>query len=273
MVKILPLLKLLRRCWVIDLESLLLQEQELNTEVLVLELQKVLWHRVNTKMPNTEKPSKKVQEKKVVDAPAKPAVPIVNPKKSNEPKANEQTKEVKTEDKKEEKKKPTVKKKIVKKTEVMVRGQSLPISTKYSMAICKFIKRKKIQDAINDLDMVLRMKKAVPMKGEIPHRRGKIMSGRFPQNASKEFVILLRSLIGNANANDIDEPVISLAVANIASRPYGRFGRTRKKRTHVLIKAKSGVKKALEKKKKKKVEKKVKKEEKSNKVKSEDERK
>jgi hypothetical protein len=45
----------------------------------------------------------------------------------------------------------------------------------------------------------------------------------------------LKGLKGNANVNGLNDPVISEAVANIASRPYGRFGRTRKKRTHLRI--------------------------------------
>jgi len=36
--------------------------------------------------------------------------------------------------------------------------------------------------------------------------------------------------------NELDEPVIVEAIANLAQRPYGRFGRTKKKRTHVRIK-------------------------------------
>ena len=74
------------------------------------------------------------------------------------------------------------------------------------------------------------------MKGEIPHRKGKMMSGRFPQKAVEHFIKLLKSLSANAVVNELDEPVIVEAVPNIAQRPYGRFGRTRKKRTHVKIK-------------------------------------
>jgi len=139
-------------------------------------------------------------------------------------------------------KKPIVKKEVEKKTEVIVHGRNVPISTKKSVGICKFIMGKKIQDAIAELEQVEKGRRAVPMKGEIPHRKGKIMSGGFPKNGAKEFIILLKSLLGNANANDIEEPIVTEAIANIGERPYGRFGRTRKKRTHVLIKSKSGEK-------------------------------
>ena len=74
------------------------------------------------------------------------------------------------------------------------------------------------------------------MKGEIPHRKGKIMGGRYPINSVKEFIKLLKSLQANANANGMDEPIIVEAIANQAYRPFGRFGRVRRKRTHISIK-------------------------------------
>ena len=123
----------------------------------------------------------------------------------------------------------------MKKNYAMVKGSGLPLSTKVCVAICKFIKGKQISQAIADLEQVVAKKKAVPMKGEIPHRKGKIMSGRFPKNAAEYFIKMLKNLQANANVNGLDEPVISEAVANIASQPYGRFGRVRRKRSHVVI--------------------------------------
>ena len=143
---------------------------------------------------------------------------------------------VKEEDKKVVEKKPveSSKKETPKKTIAIVNGKNLPISTKYSVAICKFIKRKKIENAISDLEQVLAYKKAVPMKGEIPHRKG-MMSGRYPKKTAEYFIKLLKGLSANANVNGLENPVISEAIANMASRPYSRFGRVRKKRTHVKI--------------------------------------
>ena len=147
------------------------------------------------------------------------------------------------------KKKPIQKKPVVKKTEAVVNVKSLPISTKYSIAICRFIKNKKIGKAIVDLEQVIIKKKAVPMKGEIPHRKGRgMMSGRFPKKASEHFIGVLKSLQANANANEIENPRIVEAVANLASRPYGRFGRIRKKRTHVKLVAKNKLNKEKKKK-------------------------
>lgn len=139
------------------------------------------------------------------------------------------------EKKSKEEKKP-VKKKVVKKDEAVVNSYSLPISTKKAADICRFIKGKNPEDAMTDLEMIGRKKKVLPMKGEIPHQKGKgIMSGGFPQVATKEFMVILKSLVGNSNVNGIDNPVIVEAIANMASRPYGRFGRWKRKRTHVKL--------------------------------------
>jgi ribosomal protein L22 len=149
----------------------------------------------------------------------------------------------------EEKPKETEKKPVKekpKKTESFVRAYDLPVSTKHSTAVCKFIKNKKIEDAIADLEQVLKLKKAIPMKGEIPHRKGKgISSGRFPTKTVKSFIKLLKSLSANANYNGLEEPVIFEAIANIGQRPYGKFGWVRKKRTHVKITAKNMQKKKI----------------------------
>lgn len=219
-------------------------------------------------MTNTEKPTTKAESKKLmVETPKKqkiemPAIEtkiqedkIKTPDKSSVPVETKHSETKPKDEKKETKKQPP--KKAVKKEEVVVNGRSLPISTKYSMAICKFIKGKKISQAIEDLEQVIAKKKAVPMKGEIPHRKGpgKIGSGsgRFPKKASENFINLLRSLLANANNHDVENPVIVEAVANIAQRPYASGGR-RKKRTHVTLKARE---KKMVKKSKKKTKKKI----------------
>lgn len=172
------------------------------------------------------KDKKKVEEikKEIVETPEN---------KVEESKENEKPAEEK---KAESKAKPGTEKPKKKKSWAEVNSVSLPISAKDSIALCKFIKRKKITDAINDLELVIRKKKPVKMSGEIPHRKGKgIYSGRFPKNASEYFIMLLKSLSSNAGMNEIEEPVITEAISNLAPRPRGRFGRVRKKRTHVRI--------------------------------------
>ena len=149
-----------------------------------------------------------------------------------------ETETKKEEPKTEDKTKKEPEKPVPKKTEAVARGKNFDLSTKKSAAICKFIKGKNIEKAIEDLESVLKHKKAVPIKGEIPHRKGRIMSGVYPKKAAENFIKLLKNLSANANVNNLEDPVISEAVANIGSRPYGRFGRFRRKRTHVLIKVK-----------------------------------
>ena len=190
---------------------------------------------------NPQQKEKKSIKKQEVIGKIKKTEQLVESKKRVEEKPMEIKKidEKKSENPKEEKKK--VKKQIpkVKKTEVFAKGINLPISTNDAKFICKFIMKKRIGDAIKDLKKVELGKKAVPMKGEIPHQKGKKMaSGRFPKKAAKNFIIVLKSLAANANEGSLDEPIIIEAMANMAARPYGRFGRTKKKRTHIKIIAK-----------------------------------
>lgn len=126
---------------------------------------------------------------------------------------------------------------LLKKNEALARGRSIPVSKRQCMYISNFIKNKKIDDAILDLEKVIKFKKVVPFKGEIPHRKG-MMSGRYPIKASKIFIKILKGLKGNALVKglDLEKARIILASANWASRPRRREGTTAK-RTHVLIKA------------------------------------
>ncbi len=157
--------------------------------------------------------------------------------KKTEEKTQGKNKEQKISEEKKEKPKEIQKKEKLKKTEAIINVKNLPISTKQAVSICKFIKGKEIDEAIRNLGEVIIHKKAIPMKGEIPHRKG-IMSGRYPKKASQEFIKLLKSLQANANYNGLENPIIAEATANIGSRPYGRYGRIRRKRTNIKIKVK-----------------------------------
>jgi ribosomal protein L22 len=183
---------------------------------------------VETKIPESKpKIEEKINEEKVEEK-------TEEKKETETPTTEKEEKKIKEE--KKEIKKPVKK---IKKEEVSVNAKSVPISTKYAMSICKFVKGKRVGDAIRDLEQVVLLKKSVPMKGEYSHRKGKGMSGgSFPQRASKHFIVLLKSLAGNANNHEIYEPIIFEASANWAQAPKGRFGRVRRKRTHVTLKAK-----------------------------------
>lgn len=186
---------------------------------------------------NTEKPTSKAEKKKTAPVSNKVntevKAPVKTEKKTQEKTEAKKTETQKTEAKKEEK--PVVKK--VKKDSVKAYGRNLKSSTKVAAAICRFIRRKKVEKAIADLEDVIKMKKAVPMKGEIPHRKGSIMSGRFPQRAAQEVLIIVKNLQNNATQHEMENPVISEAVANKAMRPFAKGGRARKKRSHVVLTA------------------------------------
>ena len=166
---------------------------------------------------------------------------VVSTTKVDAPKINEEKKteikEVKNESEKE--KKPETKKKEIpkiKKSEAMISGKNLHLSMKRSRDFCRFIKNKKIVKAISDLEEVLSHKKAVPAKGEIPHKPGKKMAGGiYADKTAEHFLRLLQSLQANANALSVENPIIAEAIANIAPRPFGKFGRVKRKRAHVKL--------------------------------------
>jgi ribosomal protein L22 len=205
---------------------------------------KALKHYQRNKMAktNTEKPAGKAeQKKKLVEAASKKE----EISETKNVKAEEKIKK-ETEDAKEPPQKKVVKgteKPKEKKQSAIVNSKNVPVSTKYAVAICKFLKGKEIEKAISDLEKVALKKKAVPMKGEIAHRKGKIMSGKFPVRSSQHFITILKSLRGNALVNEIEEPIIVSAIPNQASRPFGGFGRIERKRSHITLVAKSKIKK------------------------------
>ena len=138
-----------------------------------------------------------------------------------------ETKTVKTEVKKE---------KFVAKEKAVASGYSLRISCKNSMAVCNVIRGKSPEWAVERLEDVLKGKRAIPMSGrEVPHQKGNGLSGaRYPRNATQEMIKLLKQLNANAMVNGIENPVITLAKANIASRPFKSHGR-KAKRTHIEL--------------------------------------
>lgn len=130
--------------------------------------------------------------------------------------------------------------KISKKEEAVARGLSLPTSKKHCMYISNFIKGKSIDTAILELKEVLKFKRAIPFKGEIPHRHGPgMMSGRYPINAVSLLINVLKGLKGNCLVNglDLQKTIIYSSSASWASRPP-RKGGTRFKRVNIIIKAK-----------------------------------
>ncbi len=117
-------------------------------------------------------------------------------------------------------------------------GRSMPVSLKHSMYIARFIKNKPIDQAITELEEVKRLKRAIPFKGEIPHRKGPgMMSGRYPVKAAGNIISVLKGLKGNALVNglELDRTRITIASASWAARPMKRGGRAQGKRTNLTL--------------------------------------
>ena len=182
------------------------------------------------------KEEKKDSKANIGPAPAHPSHP--NQKETNH--ENNHEHKVESEEIKKISDKPIEKssEKKIRKEEAVAYGLGMRASKKHCAYICKFIKNKNVDKAIYDLGLVAKLKKAVPFKGEIPHRKG-MMSGRYPVNAANLFVKLLKGLRGNIlnNSLDLDKTRIYFASANWASRPRKSQGR-KAKRANVILKAK-----------------------------------
>lgn len=143
--------------------------------------------------------------------------------------------ESKTEHKEEKK----IVKHITKKNVAVARGHGLHMSKRHGMYVCAFIRGKTIDQALADLEQVKLFKRAVPFKGEIPHRKGKgMMSGRYPISAISLFIPMLKTLKGNimVNGMDVTKARITTASANLAPRPRRRGGE-KGKRAYIILEA------------------------------------
>lgn len=140
--------------------------------------------------------------------------------------------------KKSEDKKKKVEAPKIKKEEAIARGLSVSISKKHAIFVCRFVMHKTPDKAIADLHEVIKLRKPVPYKGEIPYRKGGI-KGRYPVNAAKKFIKLLKGLKENAVVNglELEKSKIYFASATWAARPARRGG-MRGKRTNIILKVK-----------------------------------
>ena len=147
-------------------------------------------------------------------------------------------KETGKENKKEDKKKVV---EIKPKEKAIVNGESLRISTKFSIAICKMISRKSPDKAIELLEGVVKERMPVRMaSSEVAHQKSRgmknIAGAKFPKKAAAEIIDLLKQLKANSVVNGIENPVITIARADRAARPF-RSGGRKAKRTHVYLEA------------------------------------
>lgn len=120
-------------------------------------------------------------------------------------------------------------------------GISLPISFKQSIEICDFIRNKEVNYARNILNKVINKEFAIPFKKfnmNMGHKKN-IASGRFPKNASIEFLNLIGHVEANAQFKGLNTSnlVITNLIANKSSSVvrYGRKRNRKAKRTNVEI--------------------------------------
>ncbi|MDD2438949.1 MAG: 50S ribosomal protein L22 [Methanosarcinaceae archaeon] len=86
-------------------------------------------------------------------------------------------------------------------------GSELHISPKKSREICRHIKGMKTKEARKFLEDVIVLKKAVPFRRHhdgAGHRKGPMAAGRFPVNASKEILKILKNAESNAEYKGLE---------------------------------------------------------------------
>ena len=115
-------------------------------------------------------------------------------------------------------------------------GVALRISPKQSKFVCRLVVRKSPEAAVERLQAVIDERRAVPMAGlEVGHKRGKgLAGGKFPKNACRAIMEVVKQAGANAVVNGIEDAVIRIAKADRAAAPLRRGGR-RAKRTHIHI--------------------------------------
>ena len=153
-------------------------------------------------------------------------------------------------EKKEVKKVEKKAKEIPKKEVAIANGYSLKISPKQSKFVCRIIRGKSPGAAIERLQAVIDERRPVPMAAlEVGHKKGKgLAGGKFPKNACRAIMEIVKQAGANAVVAGIENPVITIAKSDRASAPYRKAGR-KAKRTHMHIEVRDKVKLAEAKKK------------------------
>jgi large subunit ribosomal protein L22 len=209
----------------------------METQELAL-LRELRWQR--NKMAKEKSNNDNSMEEKIQEKPKAEEKKEENLKVEEKPNAEEKKEENSKSEEKIQEKPKAEEKKISKKEVAVAKGLNLHASKKHCMYICSFIKGKSIDDAILELQKVVKMKRPIPFKGEIPHRSyPNMMSGRYPIKASGQLISVLKALKGNVvvNGMDLEKTRIVLASSSWASRNQKKGG-AKFKRTNVILTAK-----------------------------------
>lgn len=123
------------------------------------------------------------------------------------------------------------------------KGVNLPISLKYSIEICNYIRGDSLARAKTKLESSISQKKAIPFKrftNGVGHKSGSdIVSGRFAVKACKEILKLLESAESNAVFKNLN--ISKLKITHIAASQspkswhHGRQRRQKVKSCHLEI--------------------------------------
>jgi large subunit ribosomal protein L22 len=120
-------------------------------------------------------------------------------------------------------------------------GRSLSISAKMSKEICDNIKGKPLKKATELLERVIKKESAIKIKtyGRDTAHKKEIGPGKYPINASKEILRILKSAASNAQNKGLDEKNLYIEHISVHKAPtswhYGRKRRSKMKRAHVQV--------------------------------------
>lgn len=131
----------------------------------------------------------------------------------------------------------------MKENQALVNAYNLPFSWKDAVEVCRFLRKRNINDAKKVLERVLEKKTAVPIKKfgfrDRGHRPGKVGPGFYPQKSSMYILKLLKTLEANAQDKglNVSNLILKELIPNKASQPWhsGRQRRRKMKRTHIKI--------------------------------------
>jgi len=129
-------------------------------------------------------------------------------------------------------------------------GRDLPISFKQSIEVCNYLRKDPVAKAKQKMEDAISLKKPVPFKkytDGVGHKKGNILAGRYPVNACKMILKLIKSAESNALFKGLNSK--GLIIENITTNQaadawrYGRQSRRKMKRCHIDVIVKEVVKK------------------------------
>lgn len=117
---------------------------------------------------------------------------------------------------------------------------TMPISLKHSINIGKWIKGENVDKAILKLQKVIEKELPLPcvkFNKDVAHKKGLGVGGRYPKNASKGVIKLLKLAKANAKNKGMDESklIINEFIANYAISKNKKARYKAAKSTHLKI--------------------------------------